>query len=297
MLYGLRYENDIGAVVEFSTDNYRVISHEGFGEVSADVQTQKAPFQDGSTYLDSVLNNRFLFIDFLIIGDNYEELQRMRRHLGRVFSPKIKGKIFITFKDDEYEIICHPEHVPNFPDGGTDSIGRVQRVLVDLVAPNPYWQSSKENAVQMVTFKGGLTFPLNLPTIFGNMVTDDNTKVIENVGDSSAPLEVTFEGPATSPIRIENETTGEFIEVQQDLLEGEKLWISTAFGHKKVEKIHADGTRENAFHYIYVDPTGDNESSTFFSLLPGDNVLTYTTGEEYEKAPVTVRFKPRYLTV
>src|SRR5690606_16201591 len=133
------------------------------------------------------------------------------------------------------------------------------------------------------------TFPLRLPTIFGNQDSNAKSRIIVNEGDASTPIEVTFDGPATSPIRIENETTGEFIEVAQDLLEGEKLWISTAFGRNRVEKITVDGTRINAFHYIYIDPTGAEPSSTFFQLQPGNNLLTYNTGEEYEKAPVTIR--------
>ncbi|MFC6038432.1 hypothetical protein ACFPYN_03085 [Paenisporosarcina macmurdoensis] len=101
---------------------------------------------------------------------------------------------------------------------------------------------------------------------------------------------MTFEGPATSPIRIENETTGEFIEVSQSLLAGEKLWISTEFGKKRVDRIAVDGTRTNAFNYI-------NLASTFFQLESGNNLLTYSTGEDFEKAPVTIKFYPRYLAV
>lgn len=297
MFYDLKYTNEAGEYILFGGDDVKVIELEGFGEVNADIQMQKAPYQDGSSFIDSVLQERHLYISFAIRGAKYKNLADMRRKLGKVFNPKVRGSLSLKHEGGEYEIPCYPSHVPNFPDDGTDAIGRMQTVGVDLVAPSPYWLSSTDSVEQLVTFSGGLTFPLNLPTIFGNQDSDAKSRLIENVGDSPAPIEVTFEGPATSPIRIENETTGEFIEVAQSLLVGEKLWISTAFGNKRVEKVLVDGTRQNAFHYIYIDPTGETESSTFFQLEAGNNLITYDTGIEYEKAPVTIRFKARYLAI
>lgn len=297
MLYGLRYINEVGDEIVFGSDQYKVIAYDGFGEVNADVQTQKAPYQDGSTWIDSVLNERYLYINFVIRGESYKELAAIRQFVGRVFSPKLRGTLYLKNGEEEYEINCYPEHVPNFPDGGTDAVGRMQTANINLVAPNPYWMSTDETAEQLVAFGGGLTFPLNLPTIFGNRESDSKSRIIVNNSDATAPIEVTFDGPAESPIRIENETTGEFIEVAQSLDEGEKLVINTAFGQKKVEKVMADGTRENAFHYIYIDPTGQTPSSAFFELLPGNNLITYDTGGDYDTGAVTVRFKERYLTV
>lgn len=297
MFYGLKYINDLGDSILFGSEQYKVIEFEGFGEVGADIQTQKAPYQDGSTHIDSRLQERYPSIVFVIRGEQYSDLVALRRHVGRVFSPKISGILSIIHEGEEYFLRCVSEHVPAFPDNGTDAIGRMQTVTVDLKAPNPYWQSGSDTVEQLVTFSGGLTFPLRLPTIFGNQESKAKSRIIVNNGDSPTPIEITFEGPATTPIRIDNETTGEFIEVNQSLLEGEQLWISTTFGHKRVEKILVDGTRINAFHHILVDPTGAGPSSTFFQLQPGNNLMTYNTGVEYEKAPVTIRFQPRYLAI
>jgi Phage tail protein len=311
MLYELTYINERGESVSFKGSQYNfrepggqkdhlsnpfsLIKFEGFGEVGADVQLQKAPFQDGSTHLDTVLQERTPYLEFVIVADNWNSLSKYRKRVSSVFNPKINGRFELSFDNKTYVLESIPESVPFFAD--EDTVGRSQVVSVNFICPNPYWKSASTTNEQLVTFSGGMTFPLRLPTIFGNQVTDAKSRIIVNEGDVPTPIEVTFEGPATSPIRIENETTGEFIEVEQDLLEGEKLWICTEFGRKRVEKILADGTRQNAFHYIYIDPTGVNPSSTFFQLQPGNNLLTYDTGEEYEKAPVTVRFNNRYVGI
>ena len=291
----ITYTNENGESVVLSHRPPFLLSKiDGLGDVGAEVQMSRAPYQDGSTHIDTLLEPRYINMQISILSGNRVDVSAMRERLARVFNPKIPGTIVYENGRIRREIRANSEHVPKYP---SDNRGlRYQIALINLLCPNPYWLSI-EKAEQLVTFSGGLTFPLRLPTIFGNQDSSAKSRIILNDGDAPTPIEVTFEGPATSPIRIENETTGEFIEVNQSLLAGEKLWISTAFGRKRVEKITVDGARVNAFHYIYIDPTGVNASSTFFQLQPGNNLLTYDTGEEYEKAPVTIRFQPCYLAV
>lgn len=295
----LTYTNVRGESITFRNGSSFSISEiEGLGDVDADVQMQRAPYQDGANFIDSILEPRPIAFQVLIRGDDDTDISRKRSRLAALLNPKLgPGRFEYKYGDVNRIIDAIPEHVPMYP-RTFENRGRYHQIAyVDLICPNPYWRSSKVHAEQLATFSGGLTFPLQLPTFFGNQKSDAKSRIIVNKGDSPTPIEVTFEGPATSPIRIENETTEEFIEVAQDLLEGEKLWISTAFGKKRVEKIDVDGTKTNAFHYIYIDPTGAGPSSTFFQLQPGNNLLTYDTGEEYEKAPVTIRFYERYLAI
>ncbi|WP_438310792.1 phage tail family protein [Sporosarcina sp. FA9] len=294
----LNFTNTRGQTIELYSSPFRLYKVEGLGDVEADIQMQKSPFQDGSTYTDALLMERYITLELKIEGKDEVELAVNRRLLSGTFNPKLgPGLLRYTDKGGSKEIMAVAEGVPSYPDGNTERGTWFQKALIFLVCPNPYWRSENEHVEQLVTFSGGLTFPLILPTIFGNQKSDAKSRIIVNDGDAPTPIEVTFEGPATSPIRIENETTGEFIEVAQNLAAGEKLWISTAFGRKKVEKISVDSTRTNAFNYIYIDPSGTGPSSTFFQLEPGNNLLTYSTGEDYEKAPVTIKFYPRYLAV
>ena len=55
-------------------------------------------------------------------------------------------------------------------------------------------------------------------------------KEIENEGDVDAPIQIEYVGPAKNP-KITNETTGEYIQVNMEIGEKEKLVliISTQF--------------------------------------------------------------------
>ena len=43
---------------------------DGVGEVSISIESQKSPYQDGSTYIDSVFENRAISIEGMIVTRN-----------------------------------------------------------------------------------------------------------------------------------------------------------------------------------------------------------------------------------
>lgn len=255
---------------------------EGLGDVEANIQSQKAPKQDGSTHINAVLNERFISIELAILQDYHANKQ----FLSRVFNPKLgEGLLIYENKGIKREIKAVSEHVPTFPDNRANPH---KMAMINLVCPNPFWLTEEE-VEQLVVWEGGLEFPLQLPTFFSQQ-SANKAKILLNEGDAETPISITFEGPATSPITVENKTTGEHITVKQDLLAGEKLEINTAFGQKRVVKVLADGTTQNAFHYITLD-------SAFFQLIQGNNLIDYSTGEDFERAGVTINWNNRYLAV
>lgn len=255
---------------------------EGLGDVNASIWTQKAPKQDGSTYIDSMFEERAISIE-IVIRKDYETNKQI---LSKVFNPKLgEGLLIYENKGLKREIKAVSEHVPVFPDNRPR---RTKIALINLLCPNPYW-TTEEQIDQLVVWEGGIEFPLQLPTEFARM-SESKAKILFNEGDVETPIFVAFNGPATAPIRIENKTTGEHITVNQTLLEGERLEINTAFGQKRVEKVLVDGNRQNAFHFIALD-------STFFNLIPGNNLIDYSTGEDYERAAVSITWRNRYLAV
>uniref|UniRef100_UPI0020BE7EA3 phage tail family protein n=1 Tax=Staphylococcus aureus TaxID=1280 RepID=UPI0020BE7EA3 len=61
----------------------------GFGEVTAEKQTQKAPFQDGSTVTSLTLSEREISLDILIRGTSKEDISRKRQALSAVIDPRL----------------------------------------------------------------------------------------------------------------------------------------------------------------------------------------------------------------
>lgn len=154
MQYKLKYTNDKGESIEFGGEKYhfvepgengsnnpsfKVIKFEGFGEVGADVQLQKAPFQDGSTHIDTRLQERNPYLEFVIVADDWSNLSNYRKYVSSVFNPKINGRFELSFDNKTYVLDSIPESVPFFAD--EDAVGRSQVVSVNFICPSPYWKS------------------------------------------------------------------------------------------------------------------------------------------------------------
>ena len=140
------------------------------------------------------------------------------------------------------------------------------KYTVELTAYNPFWRSMSENALKMGGFTGGIEYPLFFS---GESVTFANKSMntlITTTSDVETPLRIEFAGPCDTPV-ISCGTN--HIELDTEILTGEKIIITTGFGEKLVRKIDANGNETNVNHLI-------SNTSTFFSLQPGSNNMTFT---------------------
>lgn len=256
---------------------------DGVGEVPVAIESQKAPKQDGSTYIDNTLENRAISIEGTIItkGDPAAMLMA-RRKMQRVLNPKL-GSVAVTYHQGNQvkEIMGIAETTPVFP-GGSGSKGLYyQKFLLHLICHQPFWLDTYFESREMSYLMGGIQFRLKLPTVFS--YRGFKRRAI-NGGDVAAPVEIEFKGPAVNPT-VSNETTGEVITVNRELQEDDVLAIGTAFGRKYV-RINGD----NAFHYIDLD-------SVFWQLAPGQNTLSYQSNNDSIKTRVLVKWKNRYVGI
>lgn len=300
MLYELTYINERGESVSFKGSQYNfrepggqkdhfsnpfsLIKFEGFGEVGADVQLQKAPFQDGSTHIGTQLEERHPYLEFAIVAKDWNGLSLYRQTVSRVFNPKINGRFELSYDNKTFILYSIPESVPHFAD--EDTVGRSQVVSINFVSPNPYWQSEQIISEPMTAYRGLFRFPLTLPTQFGE---EGTTQVFVNEGDVDTPVQIEFRGPATNP-RVTNKTTGEFIQINQELEEGETLFVDTTPGNKRIEIICQDGTVKNVFNWIH-------PFSTFWKLVTGPNEIEYTADAGRVNAVVSIKWRNQYLAV
>jgi hypothetical protein len=280
------FTNARGQSVELkSSAPFLLQSVDGLGDVDADTQTQKSPFQDGSTYIDSVLQERAISMQIAILASDTATLLQQRQYLAAVFNPKL-GLGTLRYENDETirEIEAVPDGVPTFPSGRDNRGQTFQKALVNLLCPNPFWKSTE--ITEEPTFEPLFQFPFD--GVFEIGVQRDN-RIIVNDGDAPAPLYIEFHGPAVNPI-IVNRTTGEFIKVNQTLGENEVMKIDTTPGRKSVYFIQPDGTERNVFNWI--DP-----ESTFFQLAIGENEIEYSADSDIQGAIVNIRYKKLYNAV
>jgi phage-related protein len=267
---------------------YLIGAIEGLGAVNAVLQTQKAPYQDGVSYLDNSLEPRTLSIAVMIRAETREQVMQRRSHLLRVFSPKLfLGTLRIEYDGIIREIPAISETAPAFPDDKENTGAGWQKCLLTLFCPSPFFLDIYQESEEMVDWVGGLSFPLSLPMMFAGR-SSLLYKIIHNAGDVDTPILFEFLGETTNP-KVINRDTGEFIKVNRTLLQNEILIVSTEFGKKKVTLKNAvTGQETNAFGYIDLD-------STFFELKPGNNLISYEA--DAGNAIVKIYWKNRYLGV
>ncbi|OLN21909.1 phage tail protein [Domibacillus antri] len=282
----ITFTNSRGQSVDIANrPPYLLSNPNGLGDVNADIQRQKAPLQDGSTFIDSVLDERILNFEVAIIGDNEADVEEKRVYLASVFNPKL-GEGLLRFKN-EYgikEIKAVADGVPTFP-SGTENRGRTyQRSIVNLICPDPYWKSL--SVTEEPAFEGLFSFPFEGEFQMG---MQRDRRIINNDGNAPAPLQVEFFGPALNP-KIINNTTGEYIKVNQNLLEGEIMKIDTSDTNKSVVFIGVDGSVRNVFNWIDLN-------STFFKLVIGENDIEYTADSDIQGAIVNISYSKLYTAV
>lgn len=279
--YGENEQVILGDSPPFIITNIR-----GHSGVDVDVQTQQAYGQDGESWLDSIVRSRFITIETTIIYKTEEEKLQLLDKLSRAFD--VKKPITLQYENGEFkkEMVAEVRKSPYFDFDMSRDVMTQEKILIHLTATNPFWLDIKESVREMKAWIGGFSFPLSFPKRFAE---NGKNIVIENKGNVATPLVIEFYGPAENP-EVKNVTTGEYIKVLKNLLKGEKLNITTAFGNKKVELVKEDGSVTNAFGYIDLN-------STFFGLEVGNNTLEYSADSGEDEAKVEISFKNRFVGI
>lgn len=244
-------------------------------KTGVNVNNSKSMNQDGATYNSNTLDVSEVTMQITVTSKSIDDLKENKRLIYEIFNPKI-GEV--TLINENKKLDCIVTEIPFFaPQSQRDEI-----CLISLIAHNPFWQDSEVKSVEIVSWIGGLTFPLRLPTTFA-LAGEESINVI-NSGDVDTPMQIEIRGKATKPM-IQNTRTGEFIKINRTLIEGDTLIITTEFGKKRVEQ---NGI--SVFNYIDID-------STFFDLRVGDNIITMTTDDLDDEASVKITYSNRYLGV
>jgi phage-related protein len=149
-------------------------------------------------------------------------------------------------------------------------------------APDPYW---KTLAQSVSTAGGGAVrhwFPF-LPLILGS-TNVAAAFTVNNTGDVRTWPVVTVTGPATSPVRVADDTTGEYWEYTGALAAGQVLTVDHRPGYQAA-------TVDGANVFAALSP-----GSVLFSLPKGFNQIAMTAGGTTSATQLTFTWRARYLT-
>jgi len=277
----LTYSNSRGEQISFYLSPFLITSLTGISEVNANVQGQQAPYQDGDTYIDTILQPRFPILEGAITDTNLIMIKQRRKDILKVCNPKLGlGKLTLELDGDTKEILGALDGVPVFPER---SIRPFQEFMITWKCPNPYWQDPQEVSRALRAYEGKLNIPTTFPIEFG--ISGDTT-ILNNEGDVETPITIDIQGPVTNP-RVINKTTGKYIRVNLSLSANDVLHIDTGDQNKRVE-IYRDGLAiEKAIGYL-------DHNSDFWKLDVGYNEIQYIADAGDGNAIVAIAWHDQY---
>ncbi len=259
-----------------------LLSHiDGLGHPGATSQKSQGINQDGCNSEDSLLDPRIIKLQVTIKTKNREKLYELRRKIFRIINPKTynqstgkRGELLIYYTNDykKYRIYGKVEDSAEFNNRKKNH----DKATISFYCQDPYWLDEKGQDIDIKSVNGGLSFPLVLRNHFSLV---SFYKEIENKGDVESAVQIEYVGPALNP-KVTNETTGEYIQVNMEIDEKEKLVIDTREGKETVNLITPHETIDV---YNKIDL-----NSTFFKLIVGKNLIKYSSDIEGAKDKVTI---------
>lgn len=280
----LTYENARGESIVFYLSPLLIESLTGVGEVDSNLQSQTAPYQDGDTYIDTILQPRFIDLEGSITKTDFKEIKQYRKEILRVCNPKL-GLGRITFElDGDLKVIDGTlDGTPVFPERGQQPF---QKFMITWKCPDPYWKDPQEVSRALRAYEGKFSFPFKFPVQFG--ISGDTTMLF-NEGDTEAPVTIDIQGPVTNP-QVINKTTGQYIRINRSLSADEVLHIDTNDQNKRVEIYRNGETIEKAIGYL-------DHHSDFWKLDVGANEVQYIADAGDANAIVAIAWRNHYVGV
>ncbi|QKS71900.1 phage tail family protein [Paenalkalicoccus suaedae] len=276
-----------GKIELSSSSLYILETIEGADSAPKENTLTRSPRQDGAYKTASHYEPRYMVFQGAIKTKEALSIAEKRKFLQNILSTNeieveyvdATGAYFIDATLDGEGITFPPRQ------------GGWQYFFIYTVSPDPFWRS--DSLVTEPTFEPLFEF------VFEDEGEEDGSfemglqrdeRVVINDGDVGAPVLIEFHGPAENP-RIENVTTGKFLQVNQSLGINEIMRIETTFGKKSVKFI--DDTNEEERDVLnWIDP-----QSEFWILKPGENEIVYTADSDIQGAIVDIYYFKRYVGV
>ena len=259
---------------------------EGLGDVDAENNSQRTAGQDGSTYINTTLLERYIPIEVVI----HKNLLPNRQLIAKIFNPKL-GEGTLIYENDQVRRVIKAvsEHVPTFDDI-RPRLG--QRAIIDLVCHDPNFREEHDTKTEIALWQGNLEFPLEIPEE-GMEIGYRTPSLIVNVNnrghvDTGMTIHFKALGTVVNPMLIDVNTL-ESIKLNRTLVAGEVVTINTRRGQKRIEST-LNGITTNIFNTIVF-------GSTFLQLDIGDNLFRYTADENEDALEVSIYHSTKYVGV
>ena len=282
MFYSLILENKTGQKIDLSqTANRYIFSKiDGLNPPAGTISTSSYAGMDGSYLNNAFIEKRNVVISFEMRGFYVEK----RRHeLYKVVKPSRYIKIYYkTANISVYaEGIVETCEIENF-----ETLTKGQ---ISIICPDIYWYSTETQIAEYSQILGAFHFIFpddDKPFPLGKYNTQNVMTVANNDDEVGFTLEISG-GPATNPT-LYNAETDEYMQIQGEIQNGDKITITTKTGNKTVT-LEREGVTTNIINRLV-------SGSTWLTLREGLNRF-YLRGTGLQNLKVKIIHTNAYLGV
>lgn len=276
-----------GHEYKFDKSIYRwLMSEEGFGMPPIKYITQKGPNQHGETVVGYRLDPRIIQLQIRSDNSHREEYWSARAELLNALRPNRQlsgefssGKLRKKFPDGSMlDLDVLIQQGPVFSAralntwdewGFTETLRFIayNPILYDPVKSVMFWESLYDDAAV-----NQFSLPTTFPIVFSGNNFFTSSRQVTYLGTWESYPDIDILGPVNN-LKILNESTGEFIQLNYDIADGEVVLIRLPPGNKSVTNDSGDDLQGNV--------TLDSDLTTFHvaadpEVTGGLNIFTVT---------------------
>lgn len=260
-MYTLIAENKYGDQLELThSDAYVITGIDGIDPPDSVINTTRNANADGSVFNSAYVDNRTITITLAI--NSPAEINRIA--LYKYF--KSKNPVTLYYQNGTRDV-----YITGYVQSMTIAYFEQKQIAQIVVfCPEPFFLGSENEITSFSTVNPLFEFPFAIEESdaipFSEILLNVNADIINN-GDVEVGALITIHalGAVTTP-KIYNEDSGEYMILNTTMSDGDTIEINTMRGQKSITLI-SDGTSSNIIGYL-------QEGSTWFTLVPGDNVFT-----------------------
>lgn len=264
-MYTLIAENKYGEQLEITNNpRYIITDIDGLYPPEGVINTTRVANMDGSVFNSSHINDRVITITMAINGP----AEANRLSLYRYFKTKYPVRLY--YKNGVRDVYIDG-YVSKF---SVEYFEKKQTAQIEISCPMTLFRAVKESVTEFTNIENMFVFPFAIEAVgrpFSEVALGEQ-KTIINGGDVETGVIIKLNALETvlNP-KIYNVDTSDRMTLSVEMRAGDEITINTRKKEKSITLLR-DGVQTNIVGKL-------DAGSTWFNLIPGDNVFTYEADE------------------
>ena len=264
-MYTLIAENKYGEQLEITNNpRYVITDIDGLYPPEGVINTTQVANMDGSVFNSSHINDRVITITMAINGP----AEANRLLLYRYFKTKYPVRFY--YKNGVRDVYIDG-YVSKF---SVEYFKKKQTAQIEISCPMTLFRAVKESVTEFANIENMFVFPfaIEVAGIPFSEIALGEQKTIINGGDVETGVinKLNALGTVLNP-KIYNVDTSDRMTLSVEMQAGDEITINTRKKEKSITLLR-DGVQTNIVGKL-------DAGSTWFNLIPGDNIFTYEADE------------------